>query len=213
MTELAMDTWERRDIYRFFSAFRDPFWSVTCEMDVTDLKTFCRDRGYSFYHTMIYLSTCACSEVEEMLIGVRDGRPVRYDGRDPSFTDIRPGERCFRIITLPFDRDLKKFLENCRRAAAEQKGFIDMEKERDDLIFFSCLPGIPYTALRGEPGNDPHDSAPRMTWGQYFLKDGRLKMPFTLEVNHAFLDGLHAGEFFARLRELLNAPEDLEPCP
>lgn len=213
MTELTMDTWERRDIYRFFSAFRDPFWSVTCETDVTELKAFCRDRGYSFYHTLIYFSTLSCLRVEEMMTGVRDGRPVRYEQRDPSFTDIRPGERCFRIITLPFETDLKNFLDSCRRAALEQQTFIDMEKERDDLIFFSCLPSLEYTALKGEPGNDPNDSAPRMTWGRYTLRDGRLILPFTLEVNHAFVDGFHAGEFFARLKERLNDPEEFLPCP
>ena len=208
MTDLMMDTWDRRDIYRFFSAFRDPFWSVTCEVDVTGLRAFCRDRGYSFYHTLIYFSSLACFSVDEMLMGVKNGQPVHYPKRDPSFTDIRPGERCFRIVTLPFKADLKTFLKDCRRASLAQKSFIDLEKERDDLIFFSCLPSLPYTALKGEPGNDPNDSAPRMTWGRYTEKDGRLTLPFTLEVNHAFVDGLHAGEFFARLGELIAATEE-----
>ena len=209
MPETTMDTWERRDIYRFFSAFRDPFWFVTSDVDVTALAAFCRDRGYSFYHTLIYFSSLACFSVDEMLMGVKNGRPVRYPKRDPSFTDIRPGERCVRIVTLPFEADLKAFLEDCRGASLAQKSFIDLEKERDDLIYFSCLPSLHYTALKGAPGNDPNDSAPRMTWGRYTEKDGRLTLPFTLEMNHAFVDGLHAGEFFNRLGELIAAPEDL----
>ena len=202
---LTMDTWERREIFRFFSSLKNPFWSVTCPVDVTELKAYCTRRGYSFYHALCYFSALACADVPEMMIGIRDGQPVRYPRRHPSFTALRPGERCFRILTVPLEDSLPAFLEACRAKEETQTCFIDMSEERDDLIFISCLPWLGYTALNGEMPEDPLQSVPRMTWGRYSNEGGRLIMPFTLEVNHAFADGLHAGEFYRHLEARLAA--------
>ena len=203
--DLSMDTWERREIFRFFSALKNPFWSVTCPVDVTYLKTYCARTGFSFYHSLCYLASLACADVPEMMIGIRDGQPVRYARRDPSFTELVPGERCFRILTVPLEENLPDFLRSCRSKAEKQTCFIDLNEERDDLIFMSCLPWLPYTALNGEAPEDPLQSVPRMTWGRWSDEGGRLRLPFTLEINHAFADGLHAGEFYRCLEKRLSA--------
>ncbi len=51
----------------------------------------------------------------------------------------------------------------------------------------------------------PVDDNPRFCWGRYEEDHrGRLMLPFTLNANHALMDGVHAGAFYRRLQEELD---------
>lgn len=39
---------------------------------------------------------------------------------------------------------------------------------------------------------------------RYRFEDGRLFMPFSVEVHHSFVDGVHLGKFANKLQECLN---------
>ena len=83
--------------------------------------------------------------------------------------------------------------------------FIDMSQEGDDLIFLSCLPWLDLTALTNERNFDPDDAIPRLAWGKYVRREGRLELGYSGEVNHRFIDGLHIGRFAERLQALIEA--------
>lgn len=200
---IDMETWPRREIFRFFSSGSDPFWSVTVPVDVTALTALCRREGLSFYYTLIHLCCGACRRVDALMTGYRDGRVVRYPVRDPSFTALRPGEENFRIVTMGYREDLREFCRAADEADREQDFFIDYSQERDDLIYFSCLPWLRYTALTMERGGSSLLSAPKMSWGRYAQEGDRLILPFTLEMNHAFADGIHAARFFEALQDMI----------
>ena len=72
------------------------------------------------------------------------------------------------------------------------------------LLFLSSIPWLHYTAIT-QPTPVPADSNPRITWGKYALRDGRLCLPVTLLVNHALADGLHIAHFFEALRAEMDA--------
>ena len=80
-----------------------------------------------------------------------------------------------------------------------------MSQEGDDLIFLSCLPWLDITALTNERDFDPDDAIPRLAWGKYVLREGRLELGYSVEVNHRFIDGLHIGRFGERLQALIEA--------
>lgn len=55
------------------------------------------------------------------------------------------------------------------------------------------------------PITSPVDDNPRFCWGGYEEDHrGRLMLPFTLNANHALMDGVHAGAFYRRLQEELD---------
>ena len=49
------------------------------------------------------------------------------------------------------------------------------------------------------------DDNPKATWGKYRREVRRLIMPFSLQVHHSLMDGLHVGRYFEALQERLNA--------
>ncbi|MBR5343719.1 MAG: chloramphenicol acetyltransferase [Oscillospiraceae bacterium] len=199
------ENWERREIFDFFSRISDPFYSVGFRLDVTRLHDFCKERGLSFYYALVWLSTKAINDTEAFSFALREGELVRLDGRRPSFTDLKKGAERFHIVTMPAGDSLEDFCRAAKEKSAAQDCFIDLSQEGDDLIFLSCLPWLDLTSLTNERDFDADDAIPRLAWGKYVRRDGRLELGYSVEVNHRFIDGLHIGLFAASLQALIDA--------
>ncbi len=193
-TLLDLNTWVRRDIYECFSKSDYPFYAVTIPVDVTNVKKAAGAWGLSFYHLMIWLCTKAVNSVPEFLLRIRDGRIVRLERTDPSFTSLKPGAEAFQIITVPWDGDVHAFCREAKARADAQTAFLQQETETDCLIYFSCTPWFDFTALTNEHSFDKDDTIPRIAWGKYYEEQGRLWVHMSIEVNHRTIDGLHIGQ-------------------
>lgn len=199
------ESWERRETFDFFSRISDPFYSVSFRLDVTRLYNFCRERGLSFYYALVYLSARAINDTEAFSFALREGELIRLECRRPSFTDLKKGAEQFHIVTMPAGDSLEDFCRSAKEKSAAQERFIDLSQEGDDLIFLSCLPWLDLTALTNERDFDADDAIPRLAWGKYVRRDGRLELGYSVEVNHRFIDGLHIGRFAGRLQALIDA--------
>ena len=207
MKPVDMKTWNRKEIYDFFSGISDPFYMVSFTVDVTGLKAFTKRHGCSFYYSLIYLCCKAMSCIENFLY-VDNGKQVcMIDQREPSFTDRKPGSELFHIVSVPMHEDIIEFCESAKAASRSQQCFIDLSKEGCNLAYFSCLPTLRLTALTNEfdllSSSFASDSVPRIAWGKYSQNNGRLELTISMEVNHRFIDGIHIEKFAARLAEMI----------
>jgi chloramphenicol O-acetyltransferase type A len=48
---------------------------------------------------------------------------------------------------------------------------------------------------------------PKISFGKFIKENDRTLMPFSVEVHHSLMDGLHVGRYIARIEELLAQPE------
>lgn len=76
------------------------------------------------------------------------------------------------------------------------------EKEQ---IYFSCLPWMEITSLSSERVIDADDAVPRIAWGKYVRRDGRLQLCVSVDVNHRLIDGYYiappvAAEIFGKMK-------------
>ncbi|MGX8692543.1 MAG: CatA-like O-acetyltransferase [Clostridia bacterium] len=204
MTGELYERWERKEIFDFFSRLSDPFYSVCFRLDVTRLYDFCKARGLSFYYALIWLSAKAVNETEAFSYALRDGELVKLPARRPSFTDLKKGTEAFHIVTMACEGTIEDFCRAAKEKSAAQDCFLELSEEKDDLIFFSCLPWLDLTALTNERDFDPDDAIPRLAWGKYVERDGRLTLGYSVEVSHRFIDGLHLGRFAGRLQALID---------
>ena len=205
MKKIDPEHWERREVFDFFSPLSDPFYSVTFRVDVTELYRFSKERGLSFYYTMIYLVTRAVNETEAFLYTIRDGEILLLDRREPSFTDRRAGEKYFHIVTMPCVGSVGDFCAAASEKSRAQSAFIDYAAEGTDLVYLSSLPWLDLSALTNERDLDPDDAIPRIAWGKYTEENGRRTLGLSVEVNHRFVDGADIGAFAKRLEELIAA--------
>lgn len=205
MKKIDRESWDRREIYDFFSPLSHPFYAVTFRLDVTELYRRCREDGLSFYYAAIWLVMRAVNETEAFLYTIRSGEVYLLDRREPSFTDRHEGERYFHIVTLPCRGSLEEFCAAAREKSLAQAGFIDYAAEGDALVYLSTLPWLDLTALTNERDLDPDDAIPRIAWGRYTERDGRKTLAMSVEVNHRFVDGADIGAFAERLEKLIAA--------
>ena len=201
MKSVDIAAWDRKEIYDLFSACDHPFYSVSFELDVTNLYAHTHESGLSFYYSLCYLMTRAMEEVEAFRMRIRDGRIDIVDELIPSCTDLVPGSDAFVIVTLPHGGDMAEFCRQAKEKAAGQMYLFDREMEKlDTLVYFSCLPWFPTTAFSLEL-QDAGCLAPVITWGRYESADGRTLLPVSLRLNHAAADGWHASLFLRLLEE------------
>lgn len=205
MEKIDLAVWPRREAFEHFSRVSWPFYSVTFDVDVTEVCRFVKAKGISFYYTMTWLCTRAVSQVEALMLDIRDGEVWRLDERLPSFTDLHPGAEQFHIVTLPMADDPVTFDREARAASEAQRVFLDLSKEGRDLLFISSLPWVRLTGLTHERTPDPEDCVPRIAWGRWTERDGRRTLGLCVEVNHRTVDGLHIGRFAQALEREIDA--------
>lgn len=206
MREVDMATWKRRERYEFFKGLSWPFWSVSFPVDVTGLHRWSHGNGLSFYYALIYLCTRALEEVEAFHYKDRGEGIVWHDRLVPSFTDLHPGQEDFHIVTLEAGEDLADFCRRARELSRAQTAFVDDGAWQDEMVYFTCLPWMPITALSNERELDPTDSIPRLSWGKYVTDaNGRDSLNMTISVNHRLIDGVHVGRFYEALTARLAA--------
>ena len=54
---------------------------------------------------------------------------------------------------------------------------------------------------------DPDDSIPRITWGRYEDRDGKLTLPYAVQLNHRLLDGWHLSQLVGGVQDFLDRLE------
>ena len=206
MKVIDKETWPRRGHYEFFAPMSNPFYSLTFPVDVTTLKSYTKRNKLSFYYSLVYLVTKAMDQVEAFRYKCRGEEIVLHDHLIPSFTDLKPGSELFHITTLEAGEDMAGFCRRAGEASRAQTAFITAGPwPGDQLIYFTCQPWFPITSLTNERDLNPEDSVPRVAWGKYEEKDGRLVLSMSLELNHRLVDGVHVGQFYQRLNALMEA--------
>ena len=207
MELVDLETWPRRDTFRFFSGLSWPFYSVTSTLDVGRYHAYVKAHGLSFYYGLIYLTTTVMDRLPDFLYKIRGGQIVRHDRLEPSFVTLDQQTHQIKITNVPLTESLEDYCARCRAAVEAQTSPFPSgsDEARDDLIYFSCTPWFSFTSLTNEMDDDPDDSIPRITWGKFEAQEGRLLLPCSVQLNHRLLDGWHLGQLLTDLQRELDA--------
>jgi len=197
--EIDMSKDPRREQFAYFQTFPNPQMGVTVPVDVTELNRWRRRMGLGFFLPFLYCAERAANGVPELRRRLRNGGAVEYDWCPSSHTLALP-DGTYGYCALRADRSFPEYLPY---AAAEQErarhhSTLDDGEDAESLLFVSCLPWLSYTALI-QPTLGPSDSNPRITWGRYESREGRLMLPVTLLAHHALVDGVHVAHFYEGL--------------
>lgn len=206
---LDLASWPRRPHYEFFRGFEQPFWNVCFEADVTRLVELCRGPGApSFFLASLHLSLTAVNAVENLRYRLRAGGVVEHEVVHGGSTVLRP-DQTFAFAYFDYQPQFSAFAAAGRRvldAAREGPPRLEPRPERDDMIHYSVLPWLSFTSFQHARHPRPDDSVPKVVFGRYAKKEGRQRMPVSIEVHHALVDGFHVGRFAERFQGLLDAP-------
>ena len=210
-----MGSWSRKAVFDFYGGVSNPFYMVTFRQDVTDVYSFAKRNGLSFYLCLMHLVSRAVNQVEAFRYSVRDGELFLLDKRSPSFTDLAEGSDTFRIVTMPdLEDNIFAFCKTAEELRRNQTVFLNPAAETDELIYISCLPWFDLTALTNERDlstkETREDNIPRISWGKYVSCSRKKELGLSVEVNHRFIDGIHLGMFKKALDAMIrNLPVNI----
>ena len=147
---------------------------------------------------MIFAAHRTAENIENFKYRIKDGRPLVNDDMGLSFTYIPAGSELFINVTIDFDEDLETFHRIAREQIARQGTDLGLAALRDryDLIMYSAIPWIQYTHVVRTIAVMGVDSNPKISWGKYFAQGKRTLVPFSVQVHHGLMDGLHVGRYY-----------------
>ena len=201
-----IDTWERKTTYEFFLDYEDPFFNITANLDVTRLYKFCKDNGLAFSLGALFLSLQAANEIREFRLRLLNGQVLEFDRVEATQTILNDDET-FSFCYFESKNDIHEF-DRAGKAAREKYKLLktfDVEADRIDLIYYSAIPWVSFTSFKHASRHDNRQSVPRMVFGKMFDEGPLKKMPFSIEVHHALVDGIHVGRFFKLYQEKIDS--------
>jgi chloramphenicol O-acetyltransferase type A len=89
---------------------------------------------------------------------------------------------------------------------AKKSSGLEDDPERDDLLYITSIPWVSFTGITHPINMKPVDSIPRISWGKFFEENGKMQLPLSVQAHHAIVDGMHVGNYFVHMQELLNDP-------
>jgi len=206
---LDVSTWARREIFEFFRDFDKPYFNISTQLDVTHLLASLRARpNVSLMLAYHYFALRVANEIEPFRYRLRDGKVIVHDVIHGGTTVLLPNET-FTLAYFEYDDDFDRFMERADRAVQEVltgDGAFRPDPQ-DDRIHFTTLPWVSFTSFSHARNWRRQDSVPKIAFGKFIKTDDRVLMPFSVEVHHALMDGLHVGRYVMRLEEVLREPE------
>ncbi|MEP6635126.1 MAG: CatA-like O-acetyltransferase [Acidobacteriota bacterium] len=206
---LDVDKWGRRDLFHFFLDFDNPYFNICTSLNVTRLLEMLRSRqdlNVSLaYH---YFALRVANEIEPFRYRLRAGRVLMHPVIHGGTTVLLPNES-FSFAYFDYQADFEKFMTDAQRSVAAVKsgGGNFNPLESDDRIHFTTLPWVSFTSFAHARNWGREDSVPKIAFGKFVKENERIMLPFSVEVHHALMDGLHVGRYISRLEEVLGNPE------
>ena len=200
---LDLEHWKRKEHFEFFSAFDDPFFGITVQVDFTDIYERCRAEEKSFFLCSVHHILKCANETEAFRLRIENGRVARYDLVHVSPTIGREdGTFGFGFFEYEADMDLfirgaQKEIDRVRNAA----GLAFSENtERTDLIRYSALPWFAFSEMKHAVSFGRGDSVPRISTGRLVRENERYMLPVSITVHHALADGRDVAELVEKIQ-------------
>ncbi|MDQ0360230.1 chloramphenicol acetyltransferase [Breznakia pachnodae] len=202
-TIINQQNWKRAQHCAVFRNSVEPAFCVTFELDITNFKNKVKEQNLSFTMAMIFAVSKCANEIEEFRYRFLDGEVVLFDHIDTAFTYMNNETELFKVVNVPLLNTMSEYVELALTTAKEQKEYFTGPLG-NDIFQFSPMPWISYTHISHTNSGKKDNATPLFDWGKYFTRDGKIMMPFSVQVHHSFVDGLHVGKLADKLQTYLN---------
>lgn len=200
---IDLETWKRKDYCQIYRQAVQPQYCISFELDVTEFLKRVKNNGWSFTFAFIYAVTKCANEIEEFRYRFLDGQVVLYESVDTSFTYLEKETELFKVVNVPMCGTLEEYMRLAAETAEKQTAHFTGPVP-NDVYQFSALPWVSFTHVSHTDFGDSEKAQPIFDWGKFTQKEGRAIMPFSAQVHHAFVDGIHIGKLADRLQKYLN---------
>lgn len=204
--QIDIETWARRDHFKFFNTFDEPFFGLTVNIDCTVAYTKAKEQGASFFLYYLHKALAAANAVEAFRYRIDGDNVYLYDTVHASPTINRPNGT-FGFSYVDYHEDLATFITEAQKEIDRVQNSAGLVPaiSGENVIHFSAIPWVDFTSLSHARSFSFRDSMPKISFGKVTEKEGVKSMPVSIHVHHGLMDGYHVGQFVDKFQELLNA--------
>ncbi len=195
--------WKRALHCQIFRNSIEPSYCVTFELDISNFLERIRGLGFSFTFSMIYAVTKCANEIEEFRYRFLDGQVVLYDRINTAFTYLHKDTELFKVVNVEMQDTLEGYVKAAGQKAAGQQEYFTGPLG-NDVFQFSPMPWVSYTHISHTNSGKKENATPLFDWGKYLERDSKQILPFSVQVHHSFVDGIHIGKLADSLQQYLN---------
>lgn len=200
------DKWERKECFEHFINVAACSYSVTVNVDITNLHKYIKENELRIYPTFTWIISKCVNSIKELRMGYDlEGNVGYFDVINPCYSVLNEKTKVMADLSTEYNEDFKVFyndmvksLESYKKDGSYTTAFYP------NFFIVSCLPWFSYSAFNvNNEGSQPF-LFPMITWGKYYEENNKVYMPVTIQIHHAAADGYHCSLFYSKLDEILN---------
>ena len=208
---IDVDNWERKEHFNYYRNIIKCGYSCTVQLDIGRFRNEVKEKGLRFYPSFVYCVSKIVNSMKEFRMAVdSEGKPGYYDISNPNMTIFHSDDNTFSDMWTEYYPDFRTFYDNVIsniEICKDKKGIKVRDNQPPNFFCISCVPWINFTSYSTSvPGGEPN-MFPIITFGKYEEQDGKLMMPFAINIAHSCADGYHTGKFINDLQKLLDTIE------
>lgn len=212
---IDMHTWVRKEHYSAYTSFLKMNWSVTVELDITQLLPELKRHALRLYPTMLYLATTAVNRNRAFKMAYdADGNLGYYDEVHTGYTIFHADDQTFSDIWTTYDADYTKYYAAVVQDMEQYKdckGYKTKPNAPPNRVPISMTPWLQFTSCSFDTFQPAQMLQPIITFGKFFSREQHIFLPTAITANHAVADGWHAACLTRDLQSLISLlSEDLK---
>ena len=197
------NNWKRAVHCQVFRNSIEPSYCVTLELDITNFLAKVKARKLSFTMALIYVVSNCANDIEEFRYRFLDGQVVLYEKINTAFTYLDKETELFKVVNVELLDSLEAYVALAIETAENQTAYFTGPLA-NDVYQFSPLPWVSYTHISHTISGRKDAATPIFDWGKYFERNGKWLLPFSIQVHHSFVDGIHIGKLVDALQKALD---------
>ena len=197
--------WPRREIFYYFSQMEPTGYSLTVDLDITELLHTTKKHNLKFFPVYLWLITRNLNRQIEFKCAVKDGMLGYFDTLTPLYATWHEDTHTFSFLWTEYNDDFSAFynayLHNQQTYGDHHGVLARPDLPPENAYTVSCVPWISFRHFAVHSyGNRPY-YFPSVEAGKYDTRNGRTIMPLSLTCHHATTDGYHISKFLKDLQQ------------
>lgn len=202
---IDLKTWKRGQMFYYFSKMAPTGYSLTVEVDVTNMRKSLKENNKKFFPAYLWLVTKTLNEQQEFRIAEKEGQLGDYNYLTPLYASFHDDDKTFSLMWTAFDDDFKVFYDNYidnQQKYGNNHGVIAQSEMMPppNAYTVSCLPWATFSHFAVHSYENKPYYFPSVEAGKFTEKDGRTIMPLSITCHHATTDGYHVSRFLDKLQ-------------
>ncbi|MCI9370961.1 MAG: chloramphenicol acetyltransferase [Lachnospiraceae bacterium] len=203
MKKIDFTQWDRTLHYQIFRNSVQPQYCVTFELDITHFLKVIKKHNYSFTFSFVFAASKCANQMKEFRYRFVNGNPVIFDKINTAFTYLNKETELFKVVHVEMTDTMEEYVSLAGEKEQAQKEYFTGPLG-NDIFQFSALPWVTYTHISHTDSGNKDNATPLFDWGKYYEKDGQILLPFSVQVHHSFVDGIHIGKLADNLQHYLD---------